>query len=168
MQNGVVTWMVRMTISLSLSPLQGFLTKHPARRLGCNPTTGEDDIKGHVFFKTTDWVKLEARQIRPPYKPKIVSQRHSHTHTHTPHTLPLTLSLSQPNRKGRSLRTTLTLSSQQSLADCLQSTPRSLLPSSPRSLMASPSPIQNSSKTTRSWAGQATPSSWLGPAPHTD
>lgn len=50
-----------------------FLTKHPSRRLGCNATTGEKDIKEHIFFKSIDWDKLERRELKPPYKPKIVS-----------------------------------------------------------------------------------------------
>ena len=50
-----------------------FLMKHPSRRLGCNPETGPEDIKGHIFFKTVDWQKLGNREIKPPYKPKIVS-----------------------------------------------------------------------------------------------
>lgn len=51
--------------------IQGFLTKHPSRRLGCHPETGEKDIKDHVFFKGLDWGKLERRELKPPYKPKI-------------------------------------------------------------------------------------------------
>eukprot|EP00731_Ephydatia_muelleri_P029444 Em0020g1088a len=50
--------------------LQGFLVKHPARRLGCNPATGGQDIKEHVFFQPIDWAKLEQREIKPPFKPK--------------------------------------------------------------------------------------------------
>ena len=52
-------------------PIQ-FLTKNPARRLGCT-TTGERAIKAHPFFKPVDWVALEAREVQPPFKPNIVS-----------------------------------------------------------------------------------------------
>lgn len=55
--------------------IQGFLTKHPSRRLGCHPDTGESDIKRHIFFKSIDWDKLTKRQIKPPYKPKIKSKK---------------------------------------------------------------------------------------------
>ena len=30
-----------------------------------------EDIKNHEFFKDIDWVKLEKKEINPPYKPKI-------------------------------------------------------------------------------------------------
>lgn len=58
------------------------MTKNSARRLGCtggsnnqnNGTpTGEAAIKAHPFFKDMDWEALEARRVRPPFKPKIVS-----------------------------------------------------------------------------------------------
>lgn len=50
-----------------------FLHKHPGHRLGCNPKTGAEDIKGHLFFKPIEWDKLERRELKPPFKPKIVS-----------------------------------------------------------------------------------------------
>ncbi|XP_064406888.1 protein kinase C alpha type-like [Halichondria panicea] len=51
--------------------IQGFLTKHPSRRLGCHPDTGESDIKSAPFFKSMDWERLARRELKPPYKPKI-------------------------------------------------------------------------------------------------
>ena len=38
-----------------------------SERLGKNAS----DIKNHKFFEDIDWVKLEKKQITPPYKPKI-------------------------------------------------------------------------------------------------
>ena len=38
-----------------------------SKRIGKN----FDDIKNHEFFKDIDWVKLEKKEITPPYKPKI-------------------------------------------------------------------------------------------------
>lgn len=43
------------------------------KRLGCT-TSGEQSILDHPFFREMDWIKLEARQVLPPFKPKIVSR----------------------------------------------------------------------------------------------
>ena len=49
------------------------MTKNPDRRLGCVPGIGEVAINKHPFFAYIDWSKLEARQVRPPFQPQIVS-----------------------------------------------------------------------------------------------
>ena len=38
-----------------------------SKRIGKN----FEDIKNHEFFKDIDWIKLEKKEITPPYKPKI-------------------------------------------------------------------------------------------------
>lgn len=50
------------------------MTKNPHKRLGCVASqNGEDAIKQHPFFKEIDWVLLEQKKIKPPFKPRIVS-----------------------------------------------------------------------------------------------
>ncbi|KPP74097.1 protein kinase C eta type-like [Scleropages formosus] len=49
-----------------------FLTKNPARRLGCVETDGKEAaITSHPFFSTIDWERLNHRELEPPFKPRI-------------------------------------------------------------------------------------------------
>ena len=49
------------------------MTKNPAKRLGCVAAQGgETAIRTHAFFKDMDWEALEARKVKPPFRPKIV------------------------------------------------------------------------------------------------
>lgn len=48
----------------------GFMTKNPLRRLGC--TGNENQIRNHAFFREFDWDALEARKVRPPFRPRVV------------------------------------------------------------------------------------------------
>ncbi|KAL5544318.1 hypothetical protein UlMin_008102 [Ulmus minor] len=52
------------------SLLKGLLQKEPSRRLGSGPRGG-DEIKGHKWFKSINWKKLEAREIAPKFKPDV-------------------------------------------------------------------------------------------------
>lgn len=56
--------------------LRGFMTKNPAKRLGCvKDHGGEKGILTNPFFhEKIDWDLLEKRQIKPPFKPKIKSR----------------------------------------------------------------------------------------------
>ncbi|TKS86590.1 Protein kinase C eta type [Collichthys lucidus] len=52
--------------------LKAFLTKNPARRLGCVASEGgESAVISHPFFTGIDWDKLNRREIEPPFKPRI-------------------------------------------------------------------------------------------------
>uniref|UniRef100_A0A3Q3IYA6 Protein kinase C n=1 Tax=Monopterus albus TaxID=43700 RepID=A0A3Q3IYA6_MONAL len=53
-----------------------FMTKNPAKRLGCVLSQGcEEAIKTHPFFREIDWVLLEQRKVKPPFKPRIKTKR---------------------------------------------------------------------------------------------
>lgn len=66
-------WLSRDAVSI----LKGFMTKNPSKRLGCVVAHGsEAAIRAHSFFKEIDWVALEQRRVKPPFKPKIVSNFH--------------------------------------------------------------------------------------------
>jgi serine/threonine protein kinase len=49
------------------SLLEGFLTKDPSRRLGGDV----DELKAHPFFASINWLKLEAKELEPPFVPKL-------------------------------------------------------------------------------------------------
>lgn len=55
------------------------MTKNPAKRLGCVVSQGcEEAIKTHPFFREIDWVLLEQRKVKPPFKPRIVRKTNTH------------------------------------------------------------------------------------------
>lgn len=70
---------IRIPRSLSVkanSILKGFLNKNPADRLGCNRESGFAEIMTHQFFRNyIDWELLEQKQVTPPYKPRLESDR---------------------------------------------------------------------------------------------
>lgn len=58
------------------------MTKNPAKRLGCVVNQGsEEAIKTHAFFREIDWVLLEQRKVKPPFKPRIVRDTCTQAHT---------------------------------------------------------------------------------------
>uniref|UniRef100_M4FG31 non-specific serine/threonine protein kinase n=1 Tax=Brassica campestris TaxID=3711 RepID=M4FG31_BRACM len=50
--------------------LKGLLQKEPERRLGSGPR-GAGEIKEHKWFKGINWKKLEAREVKPSFKPEV-------------------------------------------------------------------------------------------------
>merc|ERR1719410_180383 len=48
----------------------GLLERDPKRRLGSSKEDASE-IKEHIFFKPLDFRKLLAKQLKPPYKPKV-------------------------------------------------------------------------------------------------
>ncbi|XP_014467914.1 PREDICTED: protein kinase C isoform X1 [Dinoponera quadriceps] len=65
-------WITKEAVSI----LKGFMTKNPAKRLGCVVSQGgEDAIKIHPFFQHMDWEALEARRLKPPIRPKIKNEK---------------------------------------------------------------------------------------------
>lgn len=52
------------------SLLKGLLQKDPTKRLGSG-LKGSDEIRDHKWFKPINWKKLEAREMRPSFRPEI-------------------------------------------------------------------------------------------------
>ena len=49
--------------------------KNVSKRLGCVAAHGgEEAIKHHSFFKSINWVDMENRAVKPPFRPKIVRE----------------------------------------------------------------------------------------------
>ena len=48
------------------------LERDPIKRLGVK-TSPHGEIRQHNFFNKIDWIRLENRQLEPPFKPKLVT-----------------------------------------------------------------------------------------------
>lgn len=58
-----------MSLSKNLLLFQ-LLTRDVDKRLGSGPK-GSENVKKHPFFSTIDWVALEKKQVKPPFKPNV-------------------------------------------------------------------------------------------------
>ncbi|PIN14023.1 Ribosomal protein S6 kinase [Handroanthus impetiginosus] len=56
------------------SLLKGLLQKDPSKRLG-NGQKGSDEIKGHKWFKSINWKKLDTREIKPSFLPQVAGKQ---------------------------------------------------------------------------------------------
>ncbi|KAI4306576.1 hypothetical protein L6164_029839 [Bauhinia variegata] len=59
--------------SAAHSLLKGLLQKEASKRIGSGPT-GSEEIKIHKWFKSLNWKKLEAREIRPSFVPEVAGK----------------------------------------------------------------------------------------------
>ncbi|ERL89180.1 hypothetical protein D910_06554 [Dendroctonus ponderosae] len=55
--------------------LKGFLNKNPLERLGCGSIDPFSEITNHQFFRSINWELLELKQVPPPFKPRLDSDR---------------------------------------------------------------------------------------------
>ncbi|KAK2982391.1 hypothetical protein RJ640_026234 [Escallonia rubra] len=56
------------------SLLKGLLQKEASKRLGSEPG-GSDEIRSHKWFRSINWEKLEAREIKPTFLPKVAGKQ---------------------------------------------------------------------------------------------
>lgn len=61
----------------SRSLFRGLLERDPAKRLGSGPGDA-DELKSHPYYASIDWPKLETRQVKPPFKPPVATQKQTH------------------------------------------------------------------------------------------
>lgn len=54
--------------------IRRLMKRQVSQRLGSGPEDAEA-IKGHMFFKHTNWEDVLARRLEPPIKPMLVSAR---------------------------------------------------------------------------------------------
>ena len=51
--------------------ISSLLKENPTERLGYNNEIGQEEFRSASFFSQIDWVRLENRQVRPPFVPRL-------------------------------------------------------------------------------------------------
>uniref|UniRef100_A0A8C5PCX2 Protein kinase domain-containing protein n=1 Tax=Leptobrachium leishanense TaxID=445787 RepID=A0A8C5PCX2_9ANUR len=72
-QHNILTSVIRFPLSISvlaLLILKNLLNRNPAERLGAG-RNGASDVKRQLIFRETNWKKMKARKVRPPFIPTI-------------------------------------------------------------------------------------------------
>lgn len=65
---------IRLPFQLSESTklfISALLKESPAERLGYDHKTGREEFRAADFFSQIDWIRLENREVRPPFVPRL-------------------------------------------------------------------------------------------------
>ena len=76
------------------------LERNVSLRLGYSAGT-RSQIRKHPFFSPIDWAKLENRQIKPPFRPQVVSYDYKSMHIRCEGTLGESFICGGPRPKSR-------------------------------------------------------------------
>ncbi|KAF7816574.1 serine/threonine-protein kinase AtPK2/AtPK19-like [Senna tora] len=72
-QQKIIKDKIRLPAFLSSEAHSLLKGKEASKRLGCGPS-GSEMIKNHKWFKSINWKKLEAREVRPSFVPEVAGK----------------------------------------------------------------------------------------------